>query len=157
VLTENNTIIGVPEEKDYYLPKDLSDRTITWIHDQKAQAPDKPFFIYYATGASHSPHHVPGAWADKYKGKFDQGWDKLREETFARQKALGVIPDSAKLTPRDPAFPAWDSLSPAEKTLYARQMEVFAGFQENADHEVGRLVEAIEQMGQADNTLVLYI
>lgn len=157
LLAENNTIIGVPTKKDYYLPEDLSDRTIHWIHDQKAQSPDKPFFIYYATGASHAPHHAPAKWADKYRGKFDQGWDRLREETFARQQALGVIPATAKLTPRDPAFPAWDSLSPQEKKLYARQMEVFAGYQENADYEVGRVVEAIEQMGQADNTLIIYI
>ncbi|MBV8676078.1 MAG: arylsulfatase, partial [Planctomycetaceae bacterium] len=157
VLTENNRIIGVPAGKDYYLPDDLTNRTIRWIHDQKAQSPDKPFFVYYATGASHSPHHVPKAWADKYKGKFDQGWDRLREETFARQKELGVIPANAKLTPRDPAFPAWDSLSPAEKTLYARQMEVYAGFQENTDDQVGRLVQAIEETGQADNTLIIYI
>ncbi len=157
VLTENNRIIGVPEGKDYYLPDDLTNRTIRWIHDQKAQSPDKPFFVYYSTGASHSPHHVPKAWADKYKGKFDQGWDRLREETFARQKELGVIPANAKLTPCDPAFPAWDSLSPAEKKLYARQMEVYAGFQENTDDQVGRLVQAIEEMGQADNTLIIYI
>jgi arylsulfatase len=157
VLTEDNTITGVPEGKNYYLPDDLTDRTIHWIHDQRAQSPDKPFFIYYATGASHSPHHVPKAWADKYKGKFDQGWDKLREETFARQKELGVIPANAKLTPRDPAFPAWDTLTPAEKTLYARQMEVYAGFQENTDYQVGRLVKALEEMGQTENTLIFYI
>ncbi len=157
VLTEDNTIIGVPHGKDYYLPDDLTNRTVQWIHDQKVQSPDKPFFIYYATGTTHSPHHVPKAWADKYKGKFDQGWDKLREETFARQKALGVIPANAKLTPRDPAFPAWDSLGPAEKQLYARQMEVYAGFQENTDYQVGRVVKALEDIGQLDNTLVLYI
>jgi arylsulfatase len=157
VLAENNSIIGVPAKEDYYLPEDLSDRTIRWIHDQKIQSPDKPFFIYYATGATHSPHHVPKAWADKYKGKFDQGWDKLREETFARQKSLGVIPASTKLTPRDPAFPAWDTLKPQEKKLYARQMEVYAGFQENTDYEVGRVVQAIEDQGLADNTLIIYI
>ncbi len=160
VLTENNTIIGVPKGKDgeeYYLPDDLTDKTIQWIHDQKAQSPDKPFFIYYATGATHSPHHVPKAWADKYKGKFDQGWDKLREETFARQQKLGVIPPAAKLTPRDPAFPAWDSLKEDEKKFYARQMEVYAGFQENTDYQVGRVVQAIEDLGIADNTLILYI
>ena len=157
VLAENNSIIGVPEGKDYYLPDDLTERTIRWLHDQKAQSPDKPFFIYYSTGATHSPHHVPKAWADRYKGKFDQGWDKLREETFARQKELGVIPANAKLTPRDPAFPAWDSLTTVEKAFYARQMEVYAGFQENTDYQVGRVVQAIEAMGQADNTLILYI
>jgi arylsulfatase A-like enzyme len=157
VLTENNSTIGVPAEKDYYLPTDLSNRTIRWIHDQKAQSPDRPFFIYYATGASHAPHHVPRQWADKYKGKFDGGWDKYREETFARQKKLGIIPASAKLTPRDPAFPAWDSIPDDVKKLYARQMEVFAGYQENADYEVGRVVDALDDMGLTDNTLILYI
>jgi arylsulfatase len=157
LLAEDNTIVGVPEGKGYYFPDDMTDRTIRWMHDQKAQSPDKPFFIYYSTGATHSPHHVPKACADKYKGQFDQGWDKLREETFARQKALGVIPADTKLTPREPAFPAWDTLSAAEKRLYARQMEVYAGFQENTDHQVGRVVDAIETMGEADNTLILYI
>jgi arylsulfatase len=157
VVAENNTIVGVPGGKDYYFPTDMADRAIRWIRDQKAQSPDRPFFMYYAPGASHAPHHVPKAWADKYKGKFDQGWDKLREETFARQKALGVIPPNAKLTPRDPAFPAWDSVPPDLKKLYARQMEVFAGFQENCDHEIGRVAQSIEDLGLADNTLILYI
>jgi arylsulfatase len=157
VLAKDNTIIGVPPGKDYYLPDDLTEQTIRWIHDQKAQSPEKPFFVYYATGATHSPHHVPKAWADRYKGKFDQGWDKLREETFARQKSLGVIPDSAELTPRDPAFPSWDALTPAEKAFYARQMEVYAGFQENTDFQIGRVVQAIEAMGQRENTLIIVI
>jgi arylsulfatase len=157
VLTENNTVIGVPKDKDYYLPTDMADRAIRWIRDQKAQAPDRPFFAYYAPGASHAPHHVPKAWADKYKGKFDQGWDRLREETFARQKALGVIPADAKLTPRDPSFPAWDSVPDDVKTLYARQMEVYAGFQENCDHEIGRVIRSVEDLGLADDTLIFYI
>lgn len=157
LLAENNSIIGVPTGKSYYFPDDMTERTIRWIQDQKAQSPDKPFFIYYSTGATHSPHHVPKAWADKYKGQFDQGWDKLREQTFARQKELGVIPANAALTPRDPAFPAWDPLSPEEKRFYARQMEVYAGFQENTDYQVGRVVDAIESMGLADNTLILFI
>jgi arylsulfatase len=157
VVTENNTIAGVPKGKDYYFPTDMANRTINWIRDQKAQSPDRPFFIYYAPGASHAPHHVPTEWADKYKGKFDQGWDKLREETFARQKRLGVIPENATLTPRDPAFPSWDSLPAEQKRLCARQMEVFAGFQENCDHEIGRVVSAVEELGLADNTLILYI
>jgi arylsulfatase len=157
IITENNTIIGVPRQEDYYFPTDMADRTIRWIRDQKTQSPDKPFFIYYSPGASHAPHHVPKEWADRYKGKFDQGWDKLREETFARQKQLGVIPANAQLTPRDPAFPAWDAVPVELKKLYARQMEVFAGFQENCDHEIGRVVQAIEDLGIADNTLILYI
>jgi arylsulfatase len=157
LLAEDNTIVGVPRGKDYYFPDDMTERTIGWIRDQKAQAPDRPFFIYYSTGATHSPHHVPPVWADKYRGKFDQGWDRLREETFARQKALGVIPPNAVLTPRDPAFPAWDSLTPAEKAFYARQMEVYAGFQENTDDQIGRVVQALEAMGQRENTLMLVI
>ncbi|WP_165251909.1 arylsulfatase [Paludisphaera soli] len=157
LLALDNTIVGVPTGKDYYLPDDLTDRTIRWIHDQKAQAPDKPFFVYYSTGATHSPHHVPKPWADRYKGRFDQGWDKLREETFARQKALGVVPADAVLTPRDPAFPAWESLSPAEKAFYARQMEVYAGFQENTDNQIGRVVEALEAIGERENTLIIAI
>lgn len=157
IVTENNTIHGVPKGKDYYFPTDMANRAISWVRDQKTQSPDKPFFAYFAPGASHAPHHVPKAWADKYKGKFDQGWDRLREETFARQKKLGVIPENAKLTPRDPAFPAWDSLPADQKRLYARQMEVFAGFQENCDHEVGRVIDAIDELGVGDNTLVMYI
>jgi arylsulfatase len=157
VVAENNTIVGVPKGKDYYFPTDMADRAIRWIRDQKVQTPDRPFFMYYAPGASHAPHHVPKTWADKYKGKFDQGWDKLREETFARQKSLGVIPPDAKLTPRDPAFPAWDAVPSDLKKLFARQMEVFAGFQESCDHEIGRVVRSIEDLGLADNTLILYI
>jgi arylsulfatase A-like enzyme len=157
VITENNTTVGVPKGTDYYFPTDMANRTIDWIQNQKAQSPDKPFFIYFAPGCSHAPHHVPKEWADKYKGKFDQGWDQLREETFARQQKLGVIPANAKLTPRDPAFPAWDSLPADQKKLYARQMEVYAGFQENCDHEIGRVVQSVEDLGISDNTLVIYI
>jgi arylsulfatase len=157
VLVENNTIIGVPKEKNFYLNDAMADQSISWIRNQKAQAPDNPFFLYFSTGATHAPHQVPKEWSDKYQGKFDQGWDKLREETFARQKRLGVIPTNAKLTPRDPAFPAWDSVPPELKKVYAHQMEVYAGYQENTDHAVGRVVQAIQDMGFADNTLVIYI
>ena len=157
LLAENNNIIGVPKEKNFYLNDAMAEHSISWIRNQKAQAPDKPFFLYFSTGATHAPHQVPKEWSDKYKGKFDQGWDKLREETFARQKQRGVIPANAKLTPRDPAFPAWDSAPPEEKKVYARQMEVYAGYQENTDHAVGRVVQAIEEMRLADNTLVIYI
>ena len=157
LLAENNEIIGVPKEKNFYLNDAMVDHAVTSIRDQKAQARDKPFFLYFSTGASHAPHQVPKEWSDKYKGKFDQGWDKLREQTFARQKQLGVIPSNAKLTPRDPAFPAWDSISPELKKVYARQMEVYAGYQENTDHAVGRVVQAIEDIGLRDNTLIIYI
>ncbi len=160
VITQNQTTIGVPEGKagePYYFPDDMADKTIEWIHGVRAQDPDKPWFAYFSTGCAHAPHHVPKAWADKYKGKFDQGWDALREETFARQKALGVIPADAELTPRNEAFPAWESLPEDLRRLYARQMEVYAGFQENTDWNVGRVLDAIEEMGELDDTLVIYI
>jgi len=157
VVTENNTIIGVPTDKNFYFNDAMVEHSINWIRGQKAQAPDKPFFLYFSTGATHAPHQVPKEWSDKYKGKFDQGWDALREQTFARQKQLGVIPQNARLTPRDPAFPAWDSFPPDVKKLYAHQMEVYAGYQENTDNAVGRVVKAIEDMGLADNTLIFCI
>jgi arylsulfatase A-like enzyme len=113
--------------------------------------------LYYSTGCSHAPHHVAKEWSDRYKGEFDQGWDQLREETFARQKALGVVPEGTELTPRDDAMPAWDSLSENSKRLFAHQMEVYAGYSENADHHVGRLLEAIEEMGELENTIVVWI
>ena len=157
MLVENGTILGVPTEKGFYLTTAMADHAIAWLHGQQSQAPAQPFFLYFATGASHAPHHVPTAWADRYAGKFDAGWDALREQTFARQKQLGVIPEDAVLTPRPDAFPAWESLSADEKKLYARQMEVYAGFQEATDHEVGRVLGAIGAMGLSDDTLVVYI
>ena len=161
-LAENQKIIGTaPEyydkENPYYLPDAMAGKTIEWLHGVRAQDAHKPFFVYFSTGCSHAPHHVAKAWADKYKGKFDQGWDKLREETFARQKALGVIPADAELTPRNEAFPAWDDVPPHLKTFYARQMEVYAGFSENADHNVGRVIDAIEELGELGNTLIIWI
>jgi len=157
LLVENNTVVGVPTTKDYYFPDDMTARTVGWIRAQKSQTPDRPFFVYFATGATHAPHHVPRDWSDRYKGKFDQGWDKLREETYARQQQLGVIPAGAKLTPRPPELPAWDSVPQDQRALFARQMEVYAGFQENTDYQVGRVVEAIDSMGLTDNTLIVYI
>ncbi len=124
---------------------------------QKALAPDKPFFVYFAPGATHAPHHVPKEWADKYKGKFDQGWDKLREETFARQKKLGVIPADCQLTARHKEIPAWDDMPEALKPVLRRQMEVYAGFMEYTDHHVGRLLDALEKLDILDDTLVYYI
>ena len=157
LLFENTKIIGSPSNKDFFLTTAMADRAIDWMRKQRSAAPEQPFFVYFATGASHAPHQVPPQWSDKYKGKFDMGWDKLREATFARQKKLGVIPADAKLTPRNAAFPAWDPLPADQKKLYARQMEVYAGFQENADHEVGRVLSEVENMGVRDNTLVFYI
>ena len=161
-LAENQKIIGTPaefydEENPYYLPDAMADKTIEWLHAIRGQDANKPFFTYFSTGCSHAPHHVSEAWAAKYKGKFDQGWDKLREETFARQKALGVIPADAELTPRDEAFPAWDDVPDKLKPFYARQMEVYAGFSENADYNVGRVIDAIDELGELENTLVLWI
>jgi arylsulfatase len=141
----------------YHLTIDLANDAIKWLHEHDAVAPEKPFFLYFATGATHEPHQVPQVWIDKYKGKFDQGWDKLREETFARQKAAGVIPANAELTPRPAEIPAWDSLTPAQKQLLSHQAEVYAGFLEQTDHEVGRILDAIHEEGKDSNTLVLYI
>jgi arylsulfatase len=123
----------------------------------RAQDQEKPWFVYYSTGCAHAPHQVAVEWSRKYRGKFDQGWDVLREETFERQKELGVIPADAVLTPRPDALPAWDSLSDAERALYARQMEVYAGYQENADWNIGRLLDAVEELGELENTLIFYI
>jgi len=160
IVTQGNDIIGIPEGKDgkqYYFPDDITDKAVEWLHAVRAQDAAKPWFMYYSTGCAHAPHHVATAWADKYKGMFDDGWDKYRETTFERQKQLGVVPADAGLTPRPDLFPAWDSLNDAEKKLYVRQMEVFAGYSENADWNVGRLLDSIEEMGDLDNTLIFYI
>ena len=152
VITQDNTTLGVPEGADgreYYLPDDLTDQAAKWLHTVRAQDQTKPWFIYYSTGCAHAPHQVAMEWSEKYRGKFDQGWDALREETFERQKTLGVIPPDAVLTPRPEAFPAWDSLSESEKKLYARQMEVYAGYEENCDWNVGRLLDAVAGDGRA--------
>jgi arylsulfatase A-like enzyme len=144
-------------EKGYHLMEDMTDKAINWIGQEKALMPDKPFFVYFAPGATHAPHHVPKEWADKYKGKFDQGWDKLREETFARQKKLGVIPPDCKLTPRHKEIPSWDDMPAVLKPVLIRQMEVYAGFMEYTDHHVGRLVDSIKKLGILDDTLIYYI
>jgi arylsulfatase A-like enzyme len=146
--------VGKP---DYNLDYDLADQAIKWIRAQKSISPDRPFFAYYAPGATHAPHHPRKEWIAKYKGKFDQGWDKVREETFARQKAIGVIPADAKLTERPKEIPAWDTLSAEQRSVYARMMEIYAAYLEQTDFNVGRVVDAIEQTGQLDNTLVIYI
>jgi arylsulfatase len=142
---------------DYNFDYDIADQATKWIKMQKAVAPDKPFFCYYCPGATHAPHHPKKEWVEMYKGKFDQGWDKVREETFARQKQLGIIPADAKLTPRAPGVQAWDACSPEEKKVFARMMEVYAGYLEQTDYNVGRVLKAIDDLGQTDNTLVFYI
>src|SRR6478752_806085 len=157
VITENNKAVGVPEQEDFYLPDAMADKAIEWLHGVRAHSSDKPWFAYYSTSASHAPHHVTREWSERYKGAFDLGWDRLREETFARQKRLGVIPADAELTPRPDAMPAWDSLDETHKRLYARQMEVYAGYSANVDWNIGRVIDAIEEMGDLDNTLVIYI
>ncbi len=149
--------IDTPKTPDYHLMTDMTDRAIGWTKAVKSLTPEKPFFVYFAPGATHAPHHVPKDWIARYKGKFDQGWDAVREETLARQKALGVVPADAKLAPKPAAIKDWDKLTPDEKKLFAHQMEVFAAYGEYADHEAGRLVQAIEAMGQMDNTLIFYI
>src|SRR5882757_1218868 len=156
-IYEDMSRIELPNDPNYHFMTDMTNQAIKWTSAQKSLTPDKPFFTYFAPGATHAPHHAPKEYITKYKGKFDQGWDKLREETFARQKALGVVPQDAQLTARPKEIPAWDEQSPEQKKLFARQMEVFAGFAEHTDHEVGRLVQTLEEMGELDNTLFLYV
>ncbi len=158
-LYEGTTAVEPPRtpEEGYTLNEDLADRAITWIRQQKVLMPDKPFFVYYAPGATHAPHHVPAEWSDKYKGKFDGGWDKLREETFARQKALGVIGKDAQLTKRHEEIPAWDEMPAELKPVLAKQMEIYAGFMEQTDHEIGRVIDAINDLGVMDDTLIYLI
>ena len=142
---------------DYILNTDLADKAINWLRMQQAVAPNKPWLLYYAPGTAHAPHHAPKEWIDKFKGQFDQGWDRVREETLERQKGIGVVPQNTELTPRPEQIPAWDSLSADQKRLYARMMEVYAGALHHADHEIGRVMDAVEESGQAENTLVIYI
>lgn len=144
-------------EEGYHLMEDMTDKAINWIGQQKALIPDKPFFVYFAPGATHAPHHVPKEWADKYKGKFDQGWDNLREETLARQLALGVVPKGCQLTQRHKEIPAWDTMPADLKPVLARQMEVYAGFMEYTDYHIGRLLDSVKKFGLMDDTLIYCI
>lgn len=158
-LYEGTAAIEPPKrpEDGYHLTEDLADRAITWVREQRALVPDKPFFMYFAPGATHAPHQVPAEWSAKYKGRFDQGWDKLREETFARQREMGVVPRDAELTPRPKQIPAWDEMPPALRPVLAREMEIYAGFLEHTDYHVGRVIEELDALGVLDNTLVYYI
>jgi arylsulfatase A-like enzyme len=144
-------------EEGYHFTEDMTNKAVKWVRQQKALMPDKPFFMYFAPGACHAPHHVPKEWIDKYKGKFDQGWDKLREEILGRQKELGVIPRDAELTKRPEEIPAWDQMPKELKPILARQMEIYAAFLEHTDHHVGRLVDALKDLHVLDDTLVFYI
>ena len=157
LIYDGVTRITPPETEGYHFTVDMTDQAIKWMKAQQSMTPDKPFFMYYATGAVHAPHHVPKKWADKYKGKFDAGWDAIRAETVARQKKLGVIPANTNLGPKPEDIKDWDALSGDEQRLFTRQAEVFAGFLEQTDHEIGRLTEAIEGIGELDNTLFIYI
>ena len=157
LLYDGITHLELPNDPNYHFMTDMTDKARAWIRHQKAMSPDKPAFIYFAPGATHAPHHVPKEWIARWKGKFDQGWDKLREQTLARQIAAGVVPAGTRLAPKPPAIKDWDKLSADEKRLFARQAEVFAAFAEYTDHEVGRMLQAFEEAGQADNTLVFYI
>ncbi len=149
--------IEVPKDSNYHFMTDMTNQAIRWMQSEKSLTPDKPFFIYFAPGATHAPHQVPKEWIAKYKGKFDEGWDKMREQTLARQIKSGVVPPGTQLAPKPEAIKDWDKLSADEKKLFSRQMEVFAGFGEFADTEIGRLIDAINDLGQLDNTLVFYI
>ena len=149
--------VELPDDPDYHFLTDMTDQAIAWIRYQKALTPDKPFFVYFAPGATHAPHHVPREWIEKYEGRFDQGWDALREEILARQVQLGIVPDGTPLAPMPSMMPPWDQLSEDEKRLFRRQVEVFAAYVAMTDFEIGRVIEAIETTGELDNTLVFLV
>jgi arylsulfatase len=156
-LYENQNPVEPPHSETYHLSEDLADKAITWIKRHQAFSPDKPFLLYWAPGAGHGPHHIGKEWADKYKGKFDDGWDAMRERVFARQKQLGSIPANAELTPRAESMAAWDSIPEAERPFQRRLMEIYAGFVENVDVQAGRVVDELDALGIRDNTIVIYI
>jgi arylsulfatase len=156
-LFDGVTQVELPDNPKYHFLTDMTDKAVAWIAYQKAMTPDKPFFAYYAPGAVHAPHHVPAEWIARWKGKFDQGWDRLREETLARQLKLGVVPPGTKLAPKPAAIKDWTALTPEEKRLFAHQAEVYAAFLEMTDYEAGRVIKTIEDVGALDNTLVFYI
>ena len=157
VIFDGVTKVYKKDDPDYHFTTDMTNEAIEWIKFQKAMTPEKPFMVYYAPGAVHAPHHAPKEWIEKYDGKFDAGWQKLREETFARQKEMGIIPQNTKLAPMPSDIKDWESLSENEKKLFAIQIETFAGFMEHTDNEVGRMVDAIEEVGVLNNTLFIYI
>ncbi|MCQ3828658.1 arylsulfatase [Microbulbifer elongatus] len=157
LLFENRNLVPRSDDPDYHLTEDLADRAIDWVRRSTSISPDKPFFLYVAPGANHSPHHAPEAWINKFKGQFDQGWDAYREATLERQLKLGVVPKGTKLTQRSEGLPAWDSLNADQKRLYARMMEVFAGYAAHVDHHMGRVIDAVKKTPNADNTIFIYI
>jgi len=149
--------VTLPEDEDYHFLEDMTDQAISWMKYQNALTPDRPFFMYYAPGATHAPHHVPQEWIDRWKGKFDMGWDELRDQILARQIKDGTVPKGTVLTEKPSAIPDWDSLTDDEKTLFAHQAEVFAAYVEMTDYEIGRVVKAIEETGELDNTLIFFV
>ena len=157
LIYDGVTLVETPADPNYHFTTDMTNQAISWVRYQQALSPDKPFFMYYAPGATHAPHHVPKAWAEKYKGKFDQGWDKLREMTLERQIKMGIVPPGTKLGPKPADIKDWDKLSADEKKLFTRQMEVYAGFAEQTDYEAGRLISAIKELGVMDNTVIIFI
>jgi len=150
-------VVEFPEDPNYHFMVDMTNQAIAWMKYQKALTPDKPYFMYFAPGATHAPHHVPQNYIDKWKGKFEGGWDIMREQILARQIEMGVVPAGTKLAPKPDAIPAWESLTADQKKLFTRQAEVFAGFLDMTDHEVGRLVDAVGESGQADNTMIIFV
>ena len=158
-LYEGTTAVEPPKspEEGYTLTEDLADHAITWVRQQKALMPDKPFFMYFAPGATHAPHHVPKEWSDKYEAKFDDGWDALRERTLKQQRKLGVVPKNAVLTKRHDEIPSWNDMPAELRPVLSRQMEIYAGFLEQTDYEIGRLVDSLEDLGVLDDTLIYFI
>jgi arylsulfatase A-like enzyme len=158
LVCDNHTVEAekTPEE-GYHFTEDIVDKAISFIADSKQVAPNKPFFMYFCPGAMHAPHHVPKEWADRYKGKFDAGWEALRKQIFKRQKEIGIVPADAELSRHDPDVPRWASLSAEEKKLYARMMEVFAGFLTHTDYHIGRLIQFLKKLSEFDNTLVMVL
>ena len=156
-LVENTNVVEPPHDEKYHLSEDLAQRGVDWLRRHQAFAPDKPFFLYWAPGAGHGPHQIFKEWADKYQGKFDDGWDAYRERVFARQKQLGWIPADTKLTPRAETMAAWDSIPEAQRPFQRRLMEIFAGFVEHVDAQAGKLIDELERLGIRDNTIVIYI
>jgi len=156
LLYDGTTMVEPSRDPNYHFTVDMTDKAIGWMQAQHSMTPDKPFFVYFATGATHAPHHAPKEWIAKFKGQFDDGWDKLRERTLARQIALGVVPAGTKLAPKPDGIKDWDQLTPDEQRLFAHQMEVFAGFAAQTDYQIGRLLQSLQEMGVAENTLVFY-
>jgi arylsulfatase A-like enzyme len=157
LIYDGVTLVETPEDPNYHFTVDMTNQAISWVRYQQALSPDKPFFMYYAPGATHAPHHVPKEWIEKYKGKFDEGWDKIRELTLERQIKMGIVPEGTKLAPKSADIKDWETLSADEKKLFTRQMEVYAGFAEQTDYEAGRLISAIEKLGVLDNTVIIFI